>query len=1016
MKPLLLTLSAFGPYAGEQVLDFAELKGRTFFLIHGPTGAGKTTILDAICFALYGDTSGSLRDSKSVRSDHAALETMTMVEFTFSVGLKRYRIRRMPEQARPKKRGDGVTIKAAEAVLYEIKGETEELLETGYSDVTKKVETLLGFKSSQFRQVVLLPQGDFRKLLTANSSERQEIMQTLFKTELYRQIEEHLKNKAGESKKQYEELQKERQWILNETGLTSLAELVAQLKDGQMRLAAAEQQRLALAAKLAEAQRHVNDGLLVEAKFTEVVAAGKLLAKLTAKAPLAEEGRATLTKAQQAAQLADVEAQLLQCEKTRISFAEKRQVQEKQLAQWTHKLNTAEKTYTAENGKSEERQAAVREVLRLDEFIQKSHGLADATRKLAEQKELEAVAARQKKSAAEALLATKMLLEEKMLQEKALRELAAKADGAAAALEKGKRLAQRRQILMDAEKDGKKTEQALAIAQKQLTDLEQKQMDLQKALTLLQHLFATGQAAILAKELETGQPCPVCGSAEHPSLARSSERLPSEAELKTLQQSIGELEKTKNAQLRKVNQLLTELQSLNSRKADIMDELGAQCGMPPEELTAEVTVLTAAYIKAKQAAEDLQGLVKALALLKEKETAQTKAQEAAETLWQASDRDYQSAWAVVTEREAMLPEEYRDSSVLLAAKNLAVTKQVRLQACFEAAQKTLQECSEGAVVAKTDLAAITDNLKRAEESCAAGQLKFSERLQAAGFSDLVAYQAAIKPPAHIEKLANRIVEFDREMIAAKDRKRRAEAATVNLIAPDLAQLEGAAGAAAAAHHAALKEETQVQDIVKKQEAQRKKLEKLETELEKINAVYSVIGRLAEVANGANAHKLTFQRFVLGSLLEDVAAAANLRLKIMSRGRYLLQRTMDRARKNAAGGLDLEVFDNYTGVARGVATLSGGETFLASLSLALGLADVVQSYAGGIHLDTILVDEGFGTLDPESLDIAIRALVDLQKGGRLVGIISHVPELKERIDARLAVSRAKHGSTACFHVG
>jgi len=170
-----------------------------------------------------------------------------------------------------------------------------------------------------------------------------------------------------------------------------------------------------------------------------------------------------------------------------------------------------------------------------------------------------------------------------------------------------------------------------------------------------------------------------------------------------------------------------------------------------------------------------------------------------------------------------------------------------------------------------------------------------------------------------------------------------------------------------------------------------------------------------VAMGKNRYGLTFQRFVLGALLDDVAVAATGRLKLMSRGRYHLQRTMDRARSNAAGGLELEVFDTYTGVARGVATLSGGETFLASLSLALGLADVVQSYAGGIHLDTIFVDEGFGTLDPEALDFALRALIDLQKGGRLVGIISHVPELKERIDARLEVQPAEKGSTACFRL-
>jgi exonuclease SbcC len=177
--------------------------------------------------------------------------------------------------------------------------------------------------------------------------------------------------------------------------------------------------------------------------------------------------------------------------------------------------------------------------------------------------------------------------------------------------------------------------------------------------------------------------------------------------------------------------------------------------------------------------------------------------------------------------------------------------------------------------------------------------------------------------------------------------------------------------------------------------------------------FAVLGRLSEVANGKNQYGVTFQRYVLGALLDDVTIAATQRLQLMSRGRYQLQRTMERAHSRAAGGLELEIFDAYTGLERGVATLSGGEIFLASLSLALGLADVVQAYTGGIHLDTIFVDEGFGTLDPETLDYVLRSLIDLQQGGRLVGIISHVPELKERIDARLEVQLAERGSVASF---
>lgn len=287
MRPVCLTMSAFGPYAGVQRLDFADLKGRSFFLIHGPTGAGKTTILDAICFALYGDASGSARDTKNIRSDHAASGVATEVEYDFAVGRAVYRIRRSPEQQRPKKRGEGVTLRPAEAELWEIKEQAEpKLTAAGWSEVTKKVEMLLGFKSSQFRQVVLLPQGDFRKLLTANSSERQEIMQVLFKTELYRQIEEGLKAKAAGVKKEFEELERQRLWVQSEAGIESLDELNNLLTGNRTALAAVDKQLAELGLKLKAAQQALADGMLNQAKLSEQDNALRDLAQYTDKESL----------------------------------------------------------------------------------------------------------------------------------------------------------------------------------------------------------------------------------------------------------------------------------------------------------------------------------------------------------------------------------------------------------------------------------------------------------------------------------------------------------------------------------------------------------------------------------------------------------------------------------------------------------------------------------------------------------------------------------------------------------
>ena len=216
MKPLQLAMSAFGPYASEQSLDFADLKGRKFFLIHGATGAGKTTILDAICYALYGSATSDLREAKALRSDHADPLVLTEVSFTFAIGNEVYRVRRSPRQERPKKKGDGITEQQPEAELYKIDGEKETLLEAKYENVTRKITDLLGFQCSQFRQVVLLPQGEFRKLLVAKSEERQQIMKTLFKTELYQRIEEHLKKKAKEKADAIKAIYEKKEWLLAE--------------------------------------------------------------------------------------------------------------------------------------------------------------------------------------------------------------------------------------------------------------------------------------------------------------------------------------------------------------------------------------------------------------------------------------------------------------------------------------------------------------------------------------------------------------------------------------------------------------------------------------------------------------------------------------------------------------------------------------------------------------------------------------------------------------------------------
>jgi exonuclease SbcC len=381
----------------------------------------------------------------------------------------------------------------------------------------------------------------------------------------------------------------------------------------------------------------------------------------------------------------------------------------------------------------------------------------------------------------------------------------------------------------------------------------------------------------------------------------------------------------------------------------------------------------------------------------------------------ATEGRLRAAETVVAERQTAVPLQYRDIQQLKRAQLVATNQHKQLKNAFEQAQKDAEQANQAVAQSETARSAAQSSLANLSARLVLESESLLQRIATAGFATLADFQQAKRNSDRLTELEQQTSVFDKQLAAARERRNRAQGAVEQLNPPNMADLQSGIKSAKASYETALAEYTNLTGRVKQAEQWLHRLRELQQALSQLEARYAVFGRLSEVANGKNEFGLTFQRFVLGALLDDVAIAANERLKTMSRSRYHLQRTMDRARRNSAGGLELEVFDNYTGAARPVTTLSGGETFLASLSLALGLADVVQSYAGGIHLDAIFVDEGFGTLDPETLEFALQALIALQQGGRLVGIISHVPELKDRIDARLEIAVSAKGSTAVFKV-
>lgn len=1020
MKPIKLTISAFGPYAGTQVIDFTELGERTFFLIHGPTGSGKTTILDAICFALYGDTSGAERKGEQMRSGHADLTEPTEITFDFAIGADTYRILRCPEQERPKKRGEGTTAMPANATLWKRTGLTDDaeegaVLAGGWSKVTEAVEQLLGFKSSQFRQVVMLPQGDFRRLLTADSKERQGILEILFRTEFYRRIEESLKESAKKLQAEIEQLTNQKTWVLQNAGAETREELEQQYRANLEAQAEVQKAIEKCRTALKSAQARLEAGRQVQEKLKEKEGAEKALNELEQKAGEIEAKRSELTRANRAAGLADAE-NLLNTRRQEADMAATRLDNKKSVKNEAESAcKTAAIELAAEEEKGPEREAAGLKVAQLEALTEKVAALAGARQAVSDAEKKAKEAETGQISAQGSLDAVSKSIEEKSA---AYTEAKTTADQAAAlesACRAAEEVAAKRQSLEKFRRDLAAARKSYDLAENKHRQAEIRHNAAREELAALQEQWNKGQAAILAGGLTRGEPCPVCGSMDHPNPAAPGAGLPSEADLKARRQAGIDLEAALNKARDEFNDIKTVKSTAQSRTEDLEKELGENAHKDLAFLQAKAGKARGLWSEARQAVETFSALEDAIKKLKEREEAAIIKLESCKKEYQKANTELETARAVLRERASSVPENLRDAAALNKAQLEARQKKDKLTANFENAKKTAdgakQALAAAAAAEKEALANWQGAVKLAENETSS----FQKRLESAGFDGLKEYQEARKTPEEIRKIESKIKGFDENIHAARDRLERAAGAAEGLAEPDMDKLALAEAETKEVHDQLLIKEGQLQTQVKEGDKSLKKLQELEGQLKGLEDRYLTFGRISEVANGRNKYGLTFQRFVLGALLDDVTIAATERLKLMSRGRYHLQRTTELARRNAAGGLDLEVFDTYTGAARNVATLSGGETFLASLSLALGLADVVQSYSGGIHLDTIFVDEGFGTLDPESLDFAMRALIDLQKGGRLVGIISHVPELKERIDARLEVQPTDRGSVAGFRV-
>lgn len=1013
MRPLKLSMQAFGPYAGRQELDFSLLGSRRFFLIHGPTGAGKTSILDGMCFALYGRMSGSGRDGDKMRSDHAAPELPMEVSFEFTVGGSQYAVTRSPAQHLLVKGRERDTLPRAE--LKALRGGAWEAIASGDTRVTAQVETILGFQYEQFRQVVVIPQGDFRKLLMSNSREREEILRVLLRVDGFKAIEDILKRRAKALEDEMRTLTDARDIILGEAETPSPAALAERMEQNAAALAQMDGQIEETRKLLAASRQATQEARTVQVLLDERDASHRALEDHNGRAADMKAMQEQLKRADAAAGLADAEASLAR-RQAELYAAQKALAHAEQAAVEANKeRDMAASALAAKQGREEERKTLAGQIIRLNDALPAAQKLG-ALRQSAEAAEAAAQATQDKRDAATKAVEANAAVQQSL--HAAIAAVEGEAETVAARRHEWEQLAAlagKRKLLdaltleLDTILENSK-DRALVLMEAQAR-LEEHTATHRTA----RRAWEGAQAALLANEMKEGMPCPVCGSTHHPQRAAMPEGTPTQAEQDGMEDRETELKADVEAKAGQLNEQQLVLAQRETKVAACRQELGERAVMTAEQVQAEAAGAEKLWQSAAASAETLARLK---ADLKAEVYNRITIDEAAVLAAAAHEQAWAASLKAAAELHALeeqVPEKMRDSAVIeqyLARKQ----KQAQdLEQALESARKAANQAVEKATGAAAALLAARAAASSALAVFTQEESGFAARLGDCGFAAMESYSAAKQPIGIREQWKHDVESYKNAAAAAADRLARAEKAA-EVAPPDLPALELLEQQANDEMERVLREHAGLAARLQSERGWAQKLAAQETKITALKADYAVMGELAHVANGSNPMGLTLQRFVLGALFDDVARAATHRLRIMSRGRYMLQRTMERARQNAAGGLELEVFDEYTGVSRPVATLSGGESFLASLALALGLADVVQSHAGGVYLETIFVDEGFGTLDQESLEEALKALLELQSAGRLVGIISHVPELRERIDARLEVLPAEKGSVARFVIG
>lgn len=1010
MRPIRLTLNAFGPYAGREIVDFTAALDAGIFGIYGDTGSGKTTIFDGISFALFGQSSGAERVSDDMLSDYADPKEITFVELVFDLGEKRYVVRRIPRQERASNRGEGTTLQAHEAYLFDATGLTldritedcsgEMMSEKKTSFVDPMIRDLLGYDAAQFRQIVLLPQGEFRKILTANSDERSPILKRLFDVSLYESFMQKIRTQAATM---HREIKDER--LRKETTLEGVTEDA--LKDDivfrEKAIGELDDSLKVLVVQASAHQKTLTTAETLIVKFTSLADAKRDEVDLKSEAEAIKRQTVRVANARVAQSV--LPAETLQSRALQDLSDASKQKTDADSASGEAGTNHVAATVFLQRvaGQQLARDTAAAQVQNLGRW----KGILDKATSLqrpvdAANQALEAALASELRAKGLKTEAQQKLSDLQFLQ-KALPDHTKAVGDATASLAKLEQEAEKtHQYETSLLKRNQQASNVVALrdshqkAQTNLTECTDAFSRAEQELTDIQALH-------VARKLMAGEPCPACGSSEHPRPATGDpERL-------GRHESFEAAEKMRNEALngeRDAKGLLTAGEAILADRQQELDAL-----TKPERSRETLGPLLTTAKERKTALENdarFDDLSIRLSVAEDAYKVIEKTREDASKKVGLQREASSNAKTALTTTLSEIPEEWRVSANLAKALLTATAEKTRLEQEHQSAIEAEKTAALKFAAAQEALRNANSNLTKMQLASKQTAEAFAKSLETSKLST-EGYQTAKSDVAHLGELEAAIQSHSNKVASNVDRLLRLAEEIGEQERPDLEALRSVAKTCTDQLDAVRKDQTRLNTELERKNKVLASVSELSRKIALLEKLYEPLGEISNLVNGDNDLKVRLPDFAIAAMFDEILDAANLRLGPMTNHRYQLHRPIETVGGRSKRGLDIAVFDANTEKSRSTSSLSGGEGFQASLALALGLSDVVQQNSGGIKLDAIFIDEGFGTLDQETLDTALETLCSLTDEMRAVGLISHTEQVKNLITEGFDVEVTPSGS-------